>query len=121
MSFSSLVCDHCDLSHWQVPQLYFRDESGEMEILMYPMGSESFTERLGYPASEAVRNKRLGQIDSWYCQKCQHTSSIPDADEKQCQNCGNQSLIDLSSLEGRLCPKCGIGKMSTREGFEPSL
>lgn len=115
MSFSWLVCDHCDLSHWQIPQLYFTHDNGEIEILMYPMGSTSFQDMLGYPVSEAVKNKEFGQIESWYCQKCQHVSRIADADEKQCHNCGNQILIDLDALQDKLCPKCGIGKMNMRE------
>ena len=98
MSFSYLLCDHCDLSHFKVPLHYFTNESAEIEILMYPMGSESFLSRLGYPPSEAVKEKKTGQLSSWYCQMCEHRSCIADVDEKQCHKCGNHRLIELYSL-----------------------
>ncbi len=115
MSFSYLLCDHCDLSHYQVPLNYFTNESAEIEILMFPMGSESFLSRLGYPPSEAVKERKTGYISTLYCQMCQHCSCIADADEKLCHKCGNHRLINLDSLEDNSCPRCGVGKMRKKE------
>lgn len=108
MSFDALNCDHCGLYHWLLPRFYFRNEDGEIEIAKYPHGSEPYFDCLGYIASEAVRNNGSGQVSTWYCQRCQQISDIADVDEKQCSKCGTEGVVDLSTLEGKLCPQCGV-------------
>lgn len=66
MSFDTLKCDQCDLTHWQLPRLYSTTESGEVVIMMYPEGSEPFQRQMGYPASFAVQSNESGSIQSFF-------------------------------------------------------
>lgn len=111
MSFDTLKCDQCDLRHWQLPRLYSTTENGEIVIMMYPKGSEPFQRQMGYPASMAVKANEFGSIQSFFCRECHQTSEIPDVDEHYCHHCNSKDVVDLSGLEGKICPKCKTGKM----------
>lgn len=117
MSFDSIQCDRCDLSHWTIPQLYSTSENGEIEVLMYPSGSTPFAERYGYAASKAMRIKGSGFIQDFYCKQCQEISEIADLDEKKCRSCASLNVIDLSTLEDQPCPRCNLGIMVTRQSL----
>ena len=115
MSFDSIQCNRCELSHWKIPQLYITTENGDIEILMYPRGSIPFEKRYGYAASKAVRIRGNGFIKNFYCMQCQEVSDIADADEKKCRDCASSNVIDLSSVEDKSCPRCKLGIMITRK------
>ncbi|MDO9519841.1 MAG: hypothetical protein Q7L19_06485 [Pseudohongiella sp.] len=109
MSFDILLCDKCHFGPSTIPKHYFKSETGEMLILMYPDGSQSFESRFGYPASKEVIEKGSGWVEEFYCSACDGKSEIADVDEKLCNVCGSSNLVDLSQSEGKPCPRCGSG------------
>lgn len=115
MSFNTLRCNQCDFRYFNIPLIYFNDESEETRILMFPTGSVSFQDRFGRPASPAVRLKRYGWAESFYCKECQEVIEIADIEDKRCSKCNSKDIDSLSSLQDAPCPKCGAGRILTEK------